>query len=281
MKSLSTSPGGRAGTSQRVPSTYASEVAVLTDRNRVPTLAPAAAETRHELRRAETWRAGAAELIATLLFVFLGAGTVVVTGTLAEGAMYPARMLTIALAHGLAIMMLVAATVKLSGGHINPAVTVAALIFRRISVTRGVVYIIGQVIGAVAGASLIAAVVPGAIDGTLGSHALADDVSRGSGLLTEIILTFVLVYVVLATAMNPKGLVGLAPVIIGLAVLVDHLIGVPLTGASMNPARSFGPALLAGEWTDHWIYWVGPLAGGALAALVQHFLYPARGNTTV
>lgn len=226
-----------------------------------------------ELRSADTWRAGATELVATSLFVFLGAGAVVVTGQLTDGVLTPARLMAIALAHGLAIMLLVAATANVSGGHINPAVTFAAMITRNLTVPRGLVYVAAQIAGAILGALLIAAVVPGAIDGALGSHALSKDVSLGSGLLAEMVLTFVVVFVVLATAMNPKGLQHLAPVAIGLAVLVDHLIGVPLTGASMNPARSFGPALVAGQWADHWIYWVGPAAGGVLAALFYRLAY--------
>jgi glycerol uptake facilitator-like aquaporin len=84
------------------------------------------------------------------------------------------------------------------------------------------------------------------------------------------------VLVVFATAMDPKGRANIAPIAIGLAVLVDHLIGVPLTGASMNPARSFGPSLVANFWDDHWVYWVGPLAGGSLAGLFYYFVYMYR-----
>ena len=226
-----------------------------------------------ELRSAEAWQAAAVELIATLIFIFLGAGTVVVTGMLAGEVLTPARLVTIAFAHGLTILFLVSATATISGGHINPAVTLAAMLTRRIGIPKGVVYIAAQLIGAILGALLIAAVVPGAIDGTLGSHGLADNISKGSGLLAEIVLTFVLVFVVFSTAMDPKGLGHIAPTAIGVAVLVDHLIGVPLTGASMNPARSFGPALVSGTWDDHWIYWVGPLLGGALAAVIYAHIF--------
>ncbi len=92
-------------------------------------------------------------------------------------------------------------------------------------------------------------------------------------MVAEIILTFALVFVVFATAMDPKGLAHIAPLAIGFTVAVDHLVGVPMTGASMNPARSFGPALVAGAWDNHWIYWVGPLIGGAVAALVYEFVF--------
>ena len=92
----------------------------------------------------------------------------------------------------------------------------------------------------------------------------------------EVVVTFVLVFVIFATAVDPGGMGNLAPLAIGLAVLVDHLVAVPITGASMNPARSFGPALVAGEWANHWIYWVGPLLGAAMAGLVYQFAFINR-----
>ena len=109
----------------------------------------------------------------------------------------------------------------------------------------------------------------GILDSSVGDGA-------GAGLLLEGVLTFALVFVIFATAIDPKGLTHLAPMAIGLMVMVDHLIGVPMTGASMNPARSFGPAVVANVWTDHWIYWLGPLIGAALAALIYEFVFLQR-----
>ena len=219
------------------------------------------------------WPAALGEGIATLLFVFLGAGTVVVTGGLVGETLTAARLIAIALAHGLAITLLVAATANLSGGHLNPAVTFAAFISRRISLAKGLGYIAAQLAGAIVGAWLISAVIPAAAQGSLGAHGLGIGITPGQGLLAEVILTFALVLVIFATAMDARGPRHLAPIAIGLAVLVDHLFGVPVTGASMNPARSFGPALVAGSWANHWIYWVGPLLGAALAALVYQKLF--------
>jgi len=227
-----------------------------------------------------TWRAVVAEFIATLLFVFVGAGAVaVVTGVLERSPGEDAAALAaIALAHGLAIALLVAAIASISGGHINPAVTFAAVITGRMKAAPGVLYVVAQLAGAVVGALLLKIVLVEGVEGNLGAHALNLDAlsSEGAGLLVEVVLTFVLVFTVFATAVDPRGMVNLAPVAIGLAVLVDHFVGVPLTGASMNPARSFGPALVADAWDDHWVYWLGPLAGGGLAGLVYYFVYLTR-----
>ncbi len=204
-----------------------------------------------DISSAGLWRSTFAEFIATMLFIFLGAGTVVVTGGIMGEGLTSARLVAIALAYGLAIALLVTATAKISGGHINPAVTFGALITGKIVVTKAIMYIVAQLIGAVVGAFLLTMVIPSAAQGGLGAHGLGSAVRVGGGLLAEIVLTFVLVFVVFAAAMDPKGLGNLAPIAIGLAVLVDHLMGVPITGASMNPARSFGPALVAGVWANH------------------------------
>jgi MIP family channel proteins len=219
----------------------------------------------------KTWQAVFAELIATLLFVFVGAGTVVIIGGVADAG----GLVAVALAHGLTIALLVAAIARISGGHINPAVTFGAVITGRMKLSTGALYVGAQLAGAVIGALLLEAVLVGEVEGNLGAHALNLNVldGKGAGVMVEAVLTFVLVFTVFATAMDPRGMANLAPIAIGLAVLVDHLIGVPLTGASMNPARSFGPALVADFWTDHWVYWLGPLIGGGLAALVYYLTF--------
>ncbi len=223
------------------------------------------------------WRAPKAEFIATFLFVFLGAGSVIVSGNLVNG-LDPARLIVIALAHGLAIAVLVSATAHLSGGHINPAVTFGAMITKKISMEQGILYIVAQLAGAALAALLLVAVIPGLElgEGGLGSHALGSGVEAWQGVILEAVLTFALVFTVFSAAMDKRGVANMAPLIIGLVVAVDHFIGVPLTGASMNPARTFGPALAAGAWTDWWVYWVGPLAGGALAALGYKYIYEQK-----
>ncbi len=232
--------------------------------------------SKREFTSLEAWRSTLAEFVATLLFVFLGAGSVSVSGGLPNGELGASRLVAIALAHGLGIALLVYATANISGGHINPAVTFAAWLTKNISTARGLMFVAAQLVGAAVGALLLLVTIPDAADTNLGAHALGPGVSISMGLVMEIIVTFVLVFVIFATAVDPGGMGNLAPLAIGLTVLVDHLVAVPITGASMNPARSFGPALVAGYWADHWIYWVGPLLGGAGAALVYQFAFMNR-----
>lgn len=234
---------------------------------------------------ARDFRAAAAEFIAVALFVFLGAGAVVVLQNSGEGGI--PFITGVALAHGLAIALLVAATARISGGHVNPAVTFSAALTGKMKVSVAMLYIAAQLAGAVVGALLLKGVIAGPAELQLGAHAISvydpqtggglldNQVGDGTGaaLLVEGVLTFVLVFVVFATAIDAKGMANLAPIAIGLAVLVDHFVGVPLTGASMNPARSFGPALVAGEWADHWVYWLGPLIGGGIAGLVYEYVF--------
>jgi aquaporin TIP len=237
----------------------------------------------------KTWRAVFAEFLATLIFVFVGAGAVVmvvgalplsgggdVTGVITVDP--GSALIAIALTHGLAIAALVAATARISGGHINPAVTFAAVITGRMKAGPGVLYVAAQLLGAVIGALLLDWVVTDQVAGNLGAHAINEAAlqSTGAGVVVEAILTFVIVFTVFAVAVDPRGPSNLAPIAIGLAVLIDHFVGVPLTGASMNPARSFGPALVANEWADQWVYWIGPLLGGGLAGLVYYFVYLTR-----
>ena len=224
----------------------------------------------------EVWRSTFAEFIATLLFVFVGAGSVVVTSRLTGGDLDAARLIAIALGHGLAITLLVYATANLSGGHINPAVTFAAALTRKITTTKASMYIAAQLTGAAIGALLLKLSLPEVLEGNLGAHALGSDITIGMGVLIEIMITFLLVFVIFATALDKEGMGRLAPLAIGLTVLVGHLVAVPLTGASMNPARSFGPAIVEGVWADHWLYWAAPLIGGGIASLVYQVVFFGR-----
>ena len=193
-----------------------------------------------------------AEFIATLLFVFIGAGSVVVSGRLVD-ELSPARMLVIAIANGLAIATLVVATAHISGAHFNPAVTVGALLTRRISIGQGIAYMLAQMTGAVLAVLLLVAVIPGSEleERGLASHALGSGVEPWQGLLLEMVLTFILVFTIFGAALDRRGVRNLAPLAIGMAVLIDQLMGMPLAGASMNPAH----------WARPWLDGSGLITG--------------------
>lgn len=227
---------------------------------------------------AKTWRAVAAEFIGTGLFVFIGTGTVVaVSATVSD---FGSALIAISLAHGLAFAVFVAAVTRVSGGHLNPALTFAAALTGKIKVSTAMLYVAGQLTAAVLAVLLLKGIIAGPLEGMLGVHGfsagiLDDQVGDGAGaaLLLESVLTFALVFVFFATAIDRKGPSHFAPMAMGLTVLIGHLVAVPLTGASMNPARSFGPAVVANIWTDHWVYWLGPLIGAALAGLIYQFIF--------
>ncbi len=208
-------------------------------------------------------RAVLAEFLGTMFFIIVGTGSVI--GAFAFGG--DAALLTIAVGHGLGIMVAVAWTAGISGGHINPVVSLAMIVTRNIRPVLGGAYIVAQLAGAVVGSVLVKWSVGAAFEVNLGAHGINSAISSSEGLLMEIILTAFLVLVIYNVAVSKKGWGANAPIAIGFAVLLIHLVAVPFTGASVNPARSFGPALVANEWGDFWVYVVGPAAGALIAAV--------------
>lgn len=199
-----------------------------------------------------------AEFIGTFTLIFVGIGAI---NNL--GANQP---LGVALAHGLAIAVMVSATMHISGGMLNPAVTLGVLIAGRMSVREALLAMLSQLSGAVVAALLcgILFTTKGVIDGT---PQVASQIEATSAILIEAVLTFFLVFVVFGTGVDERGrrVGGLA---IGFAVAMGILFADSLTGGAMNPARVFGPAVAANFWEAHYVYWVGPMLGGALAGLV-------------
>jgi aquaporin TIP len=216
-------------------------------------------------------RRGVAEFIGTFTLIFVGAGSI-----MAAAGIHDPTLIGIAVAHGLAIAVMVSAVGHISGGHFNPAVTFGMLVTRRIEPMLGVVYWAAQFGGAVIAALLLDWIFPTvAVDGTkLGAPLLNASISSGAGVATEAILTFFLVWVIFATAVDPRGTFkAIAGLAIGFTITLDVLMGGPLTGAAMNPARAFGPELVHGEWSNAWIWYVGPVLGGAAAAVLYEWLY--------
>ncbi len=206
-----------------------------------------------------------AEFIATFALIFVGVGAIA-SDHITGGA---SGLVGIALAHGLTIAVMATATMAISGGHINPAVTIGLLATKKIDLTNAIGYIIAQCAGAIVAAIAIKQCIPALALETvnMGTPALAEGISPSAGLFIEIILTFFLMFVIFGTAVDGRA-PKLGGLFIGLTVTLDIFIGGPLTGAAMNPARHLGPALLGGGLDNLWLYWVGPIVGAVLAAVI-------------
>src|SRR4051812_10755273 len=230
-------------------------------------------------------RRGIAEFVGTFALIFIGAGSILalttqfepaINGAQAQGVYNGLTLVAVAFAHGLVIAVMASAVGHISGGHFNPAVTLGFLVTRRIAGMLALVYWSMQFLGATAAAALLRWFFSEHVRQltNLGAPAIGGGIDVWQGLVIETILTFFLVWVIFATATDPggtfKSIAGLA---IGLTITLDVLMGGPLTGAAMNPARAFGPELLSRDWTDAWIWYVGPLVGGAIAALAYDWLY--------
>jgi aquaporin TIP len=219
-------------------------------------------------------RRSVAEFIGAFTLIFAGAGSIMVL----SGSGGPG-LVGIALAHGLAIAVMVSAVGHISGGHFNPAITFGFLVTRRLAPRLAVAYWAAQFAGAAAAALLLKWIFPTAAVNAakLGVPVLNGSVGSGAGVVLEMILTFFLVWVVFATAADPggsfKAIAGLA---IGLTITMDIFVGGPLTGAAMNPARAFGPQLVQNAWSNGWLWYVGPVVGATVAAFLYEFLYLRR-----
>jgi len=213
-------------------------------------------------------RACFAEFIGTFALIFVGIGAIKTAGH---------DVLGVALAHGLTIAAFVSATMHISGGQLNPAVTFGLLCGGHMTIANAIRYWISQLLGGFT-AALICLGLFGRDVVVTGTPQLAINLNGAQGILVEGILTFFLVFVVYGTAVDERGrrVAGFA---IGSTITLDILFGGPLTGAAMNPARVFGPALAANFWHDHYVYWLGPLIGGALGGLVYGFFMERKPAT--
>lgn len=222
-----------------------------------------------------TGRSLLAEFVGAFALIFIGAGSIVTDHWLKGGL----GLFGIAAAHALVLSVMISALGHISGAHFNPAVTFAVWIARRIPSLTAVLYVIAQLAGAAAGGVLLLAIFPSAQWRAvhLGTPGLGLGVGFGTGVLLEAVLTFFLVMAVFGVAIDSRGpFKGVAGFGIGLVLIADILMGGPLTGAAMNPARAFGPALASGSWTDQLVYWIGPLIGAAVAAGLYGYLLLPR-----
>lgn len=218
----------------------------------------------------------AAEFIGTFALIFFSAGVVCTDQFLRTTGQGSLGLLGIALGTGLAIAIMFSGFTRISCPHFNPAVTIAFWVTRRINTLDAILYWVAQLAGAVAAAYFLRALVPEetwrAV--SLGAPDLARDFTRSYGILLEALLTFFLVFTVFSTAVDEASTSKTyAGFLVGLTMTVDILVGGPFTGAAMNPARAFGPAIAARHWANHGVYWVGPLAGGVISGWLYDVLF--------
>ncbi|KAI5095632.1 lens fiber major intrinsic protein [Silurus meridionalis] len=220
-----------------------------------------------EFRSMSFWRAVFAEFYGTMFFVFFGLGAALRW----TSGIY--NVLHVSFCFGLAAATFIQSIGHISGGHINPAVTFAYVVSSQMSLFRAFFYICAQCLGALAGAAVLYGVTPGKMRGNLALNTLQPGVSLGMATTIEVFLTMQLVVCVFAVTDDRRnGRLGSAAMAIGFSVLMGHLLGMYYTGAGMNPARSFAPAVLFRNFINHWVYWVGPFIGGAMGALLYDFL---------
>lgn len=219
------------------------------------------------------YRKLSAEAVGTFTLIFVGAGSIIATAGL------PALLVIVALAHGLAIAVMVSTLGHVSGGLFNPALTLGLWATRRLSSIDAATYIGAQIVGAVVAALALLVLFPegGILETKLGTPLLGPGVDFAQGVGIEAVLTFFLMLAVFGTAIDPRG-PRVGGLFIGLVLTMDIAVGGPLTGAAMNPARALGPALVNGTWDSHLVYWIGPITGAVVGALVYHYLFTDEGQ---
>ncbi|KNC86644.1 hypothetical protein SARC_01224 [Sphaeroforma arctica JP610] len=233
------------------------------------------------------YKAYIAEAFATFWFLLITIGTVcsfydataqayLITNPAASDFKPDSGMvLAVALAFGLSIAVLVSSISHISGGHINPAVTFALMVTGRINLVKGAIYIACQLAGAVIGVYMVDALWPDNITDAMafGTNGLSGNLTKTQGVFLEFFGTAILTFTVFGTVVDPKGSYFIhhnAPLTIGFSVFLAHVMLIPMTGCGINPARSFAPAVLSGNWDDQWVYWVGPMLGGPFGAFMNY-----------
>lgn len=237
---------------------------------------------KQELVSWELWRAVLAEFLATFVFVFIGTMSTVHMVPIPDPA---GQFVRIAFAFGLMIAICIQMIGHVSGGHMNPAVSIAMAVAMEISPLRALLYTTGQVVGGILGSLLLKGITPSRLHENLGLTSVHADLTGGQAFACELVFTFILVFSIFGTTDPNRALFGSPALGIGLTVGVVHLAGIPLTGASMNPARSLASSVVSTgptAFNEHWVYWVGPILGGIVAAVAYKYLFcPYKRNISV
>ena len=201
-----------------------------------------------------------AEFIGVFFLTFIGGAAIINANS---------DLLIIALAHGLTVALIISSLGHISGAHINPAVTIGFLITKKIKFKTAFSYLFAQIIGSIFASICLLILIPNSLDFSLGGQSLNEGVGFFNAIMIEMILTFLLVLSIFGVAVDNRGpMKYISGFGIGLVVTIDIFAGGPLTGASMNPARTFGPSLISANWDNHLVYWIGPICGGILASLL-------------
>lgn len=225
-----------------------------------------------ELKSWDLWRAVLAEGISTMLFVLIGTMSAMDLDQTDQGDKN-AKFVRIAFAFGLMIAVCIQMIGHVSGGHMNPAVSIAMLVSGKISPFRAFFYCLAQSVGGVLGSLILKGFTPDRLHSNLGLTEINEELNVWQGLVCEIMFTFILVMSIMGCTDSNRPFFGSPALGIGLTVAVVHLAAIPFTGASMNPARSLSSALVSNVFNDHWVYWVGPVCGGVIASIVYKYIF--------
>lgn len=230
----------------------------------------------------DTLKKYVAEFLGTFTLVFIAAGAVCTDYYLKKSGGQSLGILGISIAFGLATTSVIYAIGYVSGAHINPAITIAHWVTRRINPDTAIKYILSQILGASLAGFTLKILFPEALYTVyLGTSTLGDEVSILQGIIMESIISFLLVLTFYGTVLDKRAYSGFAGLAIGLVVLFGVLIGGPISGGVMNPARAFGPALASGQFTHHYVWWIGPIVGSVLAALLYDTVLAEKEAKTV
>ncbi|MBI5308155.1 MAG: aquaporin [Planctomycetes bacterium] len=210
-----------------------------------------------------------AELVGTFALVFIAAGSLCADFSLRQTGGQGLGLLGTSIAYGVVVIAVIYAISYISGSHINPAVTISFWITKRMDPNTAIMYIVSQIVGASLAGLALKTLFPDALHTLyLGTPMLAPGVTAARGILMEFIITFLLVFTVYGTLVDRRASAGFAGVAIGLVVLFGSLIGGTISGGAANPVRVFGPAIASGQFTHHYVWWIGPILGGIAAGFV-------------